>query len=67
MNLGLPYKGSKNTIANDIVKAIPRGGKILDACCGGGAFFRTFCKFSKIFFQTIDFLTKRSIFVNVRQ
>ena len=38
MNLGLPYKGSKNTIANDIVKAIPRGGKILDACCGGGAF-----------------------------
>lgn len=32
MNLGLPYKGSKNTIANDIVKAIPRGGKILDAC-----------------------------------
>ena len=38
MNLGLPYKGSKNTIALDIVKAIPRGGKILDACCGGGAF-----------------------------
>ena len=38
MNLGLPYKGSKNTIAEDIVKRIPRGGKILDACCGGGAF-----------------------------
>ena len=38
MNLGLPYKGSKNTIAEDIVKKIPRGGKILDACCGGGAF-----------------------------
>ena len=38
MNLGLPYKGSKNTIALDIVKSIPRGGKILDACCGGGAF-----------------------------
>ena len=38
MNLGLPYKGSKNTIAFDIVKSIPRGGKILDACCGGGAF-----------------------------
>ena len=38
MNLGLPYKGSKNTIAVDIVESIPRGGKILDACCGGGAF-----------------------------
>ena len=37
MNLGLPYKGSKNTIAEDIVKCLPRGGKLLDACCGGGA------------------------------
>ena len=37
MNLGLPYKGSKNTIAFDIVKALPRGKKFLDACCGGGA------------------------------
>ena len=37
MNLGLPYKGSKNTIALDIVKALPRGKKFLDACCGGGA------------------------------
>lgn len=38
MNLGLPYKGSKNTIAEDIANRIPRGKKILDACCGGGAF-----------------------------
>ena len=38
MNLGLPYQGSKATIAEDIVKDIPKGGKILDACCGGGAF-----------------------------
>ena len=38
MNYGIPYKGSKNTIAEDIVKCIPRGVKILDACCGGGAF-----------------------------
>ena len=37
MNLGLPYKGSKNTIAEDLVKCIPRGKKLLDACCGGGA------------------------------
>ena len=38
MNLGLPYKGSKNTIAVDLVKCLPRGKKLLDACCGGGAF-----------------------------
>ena len=37
MGLGLPYNGSKNTIAEDIVKCLPRGGKLLDACCGGGA------------------------------
>ena len=37
MKLGLPYKGSKNDIAEDIVKCLPRGGKLLDACCGGGA------------------------------
>ena len=37
MNLGLPYKGSKNTIAVDLVKCMPRGKKLLDACCGGGA------------------------------
>ena len=34
---GIPYKGSKNAIAEDVVKALPPGGKILDACCGGGA------------------------------
>lgn len=37
MNLGLPYKGSKNNIAEDLVKCMPRGKKLLDACCGGGA------------------------------
>lgn len=36
MNYGLPYKGSKNTIAEQLVKALPRGNKLLDACCGGG-------------------------------
>ena len=34
---GIPYMGSKNAIAEDVVKALPPGGKILDACCGGGA------------------------------
>lgn len=36
-NLGLPYKGSKNTIANQIVAQFPRAHSFLDACCGGGA------------------------------
>lgn len=36
-NLGLPYKGSKNTIANKIVAQFPRAHSFLDACCGGGA------------------------------
>ena len=36
-NLGLPYKGSKNTIAERIVKCFPSGKSFLDACCGGGA------------------------------
>lgn len=39
-NYGLPYKGSKSDIAEDIVNAIPPGGKILDACCGGAAFLQ---------------------------
>ena len=37
MQYGIPYMGSKNSIAEDVVNAIPPGGKILDACCGGGA------------------------------
>ena len=36
-NYGLPYKGSKNTIAERIVQCLPSGGRFLDACCGGGA------------------------------
>lgn len=37
MSIGLPYKGSKSEIAEDIVAKLPPCGKILDACCGGGA------------------------------
>jgi len=37
MKYGIPYMGSKNTIAEQVVKAIPRCGRFLDACCGGGA------------------------------
>lgn len=37
MNYGMPYKGSKNTIAQQVVAALPRCDRFLDACCGGGA------------------------------
>lgn len=37
MKYGLPYKGSKNAIAQKIVDALPRGETFCDACCGGGA------------------------------
>lgn len=37
MNLGLPYKGSKNSIAQSIVAALPEGKSFVDGCCGGGA------------------------------
>lgn len=36
-NYGLPYKGSKNSIAERIVQCLPPGKNFLDACCGGGA------------------------------
>ena len=37
MKDGLPYKGSKNSIAQKIVDALPSGESFCDACCGGGA------------------------------
>ena len=37
MVYGLPYKGSKNIIANRIVDALPSGTNFVDCCCGGGA------------------------------
>ena len=37
MVYGLPYKGSKNAIAERIVSALPSGTNFCDCCCGGGA------------------------------
>lgn len=34
---GLPYQGSKNTLAPKIVELFPAADSFLDACCGGGA------------------------------
>ena len=34
---GLPYKGSKNTIAKEIVNALPKGERLVDLFCGGCA------------------------------
>ena len=37
MRYGLPYKGSKNAIAEWIVDALPEGECLVDLFCGGGA------------------------------
>lgn len=37
MNYGFPYKGSKNTIAEQVVDLLPKCDRFLDGCCGGGA------------------------------
>lgn len=37
MAYGLPYQGSKNTIAERIVSSLPSGTNFVDCCCGGGA------------------------------
>ena len=35
MNFGLPYKGSKSSIAKDIVNVLPGGKRLVDLFCGG--------------------------------
>ena len=35
MSFGLPYKGSKSSIAKDIVDALPGGKRLVDLFCGG--------------------------------
>ncbi len=37
MNYGLPYKGSKNTIAPWVVEHLPSAGTLVDLFCGGCA------------------------------
>lgn len=37
MIYGLPYKGSKNAIAERIIEHLPSGEHFVDCCCGGGA------------------------------
>lgn len=37
MSFGLPYKGSKSSIAKDIVAALPGGERLVDLFCGGCA------------------------------
>ena len=36
-NYGIPYKGSKNKIAEKIVDLLPEGGTLYDLFCGGCA------------------------------
>ena len=37
MSYGLPYKGSKSSIAKDIVSSLPSGNRLVDLFCGGCA------------------------------
>lgn len=37
MSFGLPYKGSKSSIAKDIVAVLPGGNRLVDLFCGGCA------------------------------
>lgn len=37
MNYGIPYKGSKNKIAEWVVEILPAGGTLYDLFCGGSA------------------------------
>ena len=37
MNYGLPYQGSKNRIAKDIISILPSGERLVDLFCGGCA------------------------------
>lgn len=37
MSFGLPYQGSKSSIAKDIVTVLPRGKRLVDLFCGGCA------------------------------
>ena len=37
MSFGLPYKGSKSSIAKDIVTVLPGGNRLVDLFCGGCA------------------------------
>lgn len=37
MSFGMPYKGSKSSIAKDIVAALPGGQRLVDLFCGGCA------------------------------
>ena len=49
MNYGLPYKGSKNSIAKAIVDALPAGDNFCDCCCGGGAILQ-----AAVLFDLVD-------------
>jgi site-specific DNA-adenine methylase len=51
MVYGLPYQGSKNTIAERIVDALPKGTNFVDCCCGGGAILQAVAMSGK--FKTV--------------
>lgn len=68
MVYGLPYKGSKNTIANKIIFSLPNAEVFIDLFGGGGAITHAAmlsCKFDKVIYNELSPITfqyfKRSI------
>lgn len=60
MVYGLPYKGSKNAIANKIVFSLPNAEVFIDAFGGGGAITQAAClswKFDKVIYNELNPLT----------
>lgn len=56
-NYGIPYKGSKNKIAEDIIDFLPSGNTLVDLFGGGGAITdcaSKSCKWEKIIYNEID-------------
>ena len=35
MTYGVPYRGSKNRVAKDIIEQLPTGNRFVDFFCGG--------------------------------
>ena len=58
MSFGLPYKGSKSSIAKDIIGVLPGGNRLVDLFCGGCAItdfaLKNTDKFNKFLINDID-------------
>lgn len=46
---GLPYMGSKNSIAKNLIKQLPRRENFYDLFCGGGAMAHRAAEFREVY------------------